>query len=452
MSISNLLGMSRQAMSAYQNAIDVTAQNVSNVSVEGYTRRRANVGAMLSGGGSNLNEFGAAEITRIQSDFVQRQLWEKNQILGKHESDEFITKQIEVLFNEPTDAGLSNTMTQFWNSWDDLSNDPENNTVRAIVKDKGEILSNTFRQVSNALNGLNQEIKTDIAANVSKINQLLKQIKTINEQVKDGGNHKLSDQRDVAITELSQLINIDVSVSENNTVNISTSGDVRVSLVRGNFINEIAIQSPRSVDGDRIELSFSEGGNMNSLNGGKLGSLVQIHNEKVPDYLGDLDSLAVALAEKVNEIHTSGYNLSNVTGINFFSDTVTGASDMLLNSAISADPTLIATSTFINQPGNADIARGIVNLQHETMLEKQTFSDFYNATISKVGSHAREAGFLADSQELVVQALANQRDSVSGVSIDEEMVNLVKYEQAYKAASRMVNVVNELYNSVLTLL
>jgi len=86
------------------------------------------------------------------------------------------------------------------------------------------------------------------------------------------------------------------------------------------------------------------------------------------------------------------------------------------------------------------------------MVGNQTFSDYYNATVSKVGSRAREADFLSNSQGLVVQSLENQRDSISGVSIDEEMVNLVKYEQAYRAATRMVSVVDELFQSVLTLI
>jgi len=355
MTISNLLGMSRVAMSAYQNAIDITAQNVANVNTEGYIRRRANVGAMIAGSGGSLSDVASEEISRMQSDFVQRQLWEKNQILGKHESDAFITKQIEALYNEPTAAGLADIMTQFWNSWDDLSNDPENNTVRAIVKDKGEILTNTVRQLSNALSGLKQEINSDISANVSKINQLLNEIKTVNEQVKGSNNHDLSDQRDLAITELSELINIKVTVSQNNTVNISTSGNNRVSLLTAGFINELSVQTSAASGDSQTQLAFSEGGNISSITGGKLGSLLQNHNTDIPEYSEELDALAIAIAEGVNSIHSGGYNVSNLTGVNFFSDTVTGASDFELNSSIVNDPTLIATSSAINQAGNADV-------------------------------------------------------------------------------------------------
>jgi len=451
MSISTIMGTSRIALSAYQTAIATTSQNISNVGNQDYVRRRADVGSLISpnkGYGYRQED----NIERIESGFIQRQLWYKNQYLGRYGTDELMYAQVETLFNEPSNAGLSSMMSEFWNSWNDLGNDPESNTARAIVKDKAVLLSNTFNQLSRDLTTMGSEVGDDISDTVAEVNRLLNDIRSLNEEMSGGYSYDLADSRDGAITKLSKLMNIEVTESTDHVVSITTGGNILVPLVNNNFINTLEARVPRFSDYETATVSFSEGGSVGAITGGTLGSLLDVQNDSIPAYLAELDKLAIAISTEVNAVHNTGYNLSDVTGIDFFDPNTTSAGTFSLNQDILDDTTLIASSTNPDEAGNGDIANTISNLQNGYYIDNLKYSDFYGTLISEVGSKVQEAGFLRSSQEMVVAAIQNQRDSISGVSLDEEMSNLIKYEQAYQAASRMIAVADELMQSVLNLI
>ncbi len=451
MSISNLMGSSRVALSAYQTAIATTSKNISNVGNPDYVRRRTDIGSLISpASGLGFNESDTIE--RVESGFIQRQLWYKNQFLGRYETDELIYSQVETLFNEPSNAGLASMMSEFWNSWNDLGNDPESSVARAIVKDKAVLLSNTFNQLSNDMNGMIREVGDDISDTVEQINKLLHEIRSINENMASNYSYDLADSRDGAITKLSTLMNIDVTENKDHIVSITTGGNILVPLVNNDFVNELEVRIPRFAETAAVTVSFSEGGSLGAITGGSLGSLLDVQNESIPAYLTDLDNLAVSMATEVNSIHKTGYNLANQTGNNFFNPETDGAGSFRVSDEIVDDPMLIATSSGPDEPGNGNIANAINELQNEYFLDNVKFSDFYNSLISDVGSKVQEANFLRISQEMVVSSIQNHRDSISGVSLDEEMTNLIKYEQAYQAASRMISVADELIQAVLNLL
>lgn len=451
MSISSLMGASRVALSAYQSAIETTARNISNVGNTDYVRRRTDVGALISpNGGLGFRE--QDHIDRLESGFIQRQLWNKNQHLGRHEADELIYSQIESVFNEPGSSGLSSMMSEFWNSWNDLANDPESNTARAMVKDKGILLSNTFVRLDSDLNNMQKEIGYDLEDTIKEINVLMNQIQSINEKVSTNYSYDLADARDAAISRLSQLINIDVTERSDHIVSISTSGNISVPLVNTSSINELNATIEAHAKYNTTNVSFSEGGSISSITGGKLGSLLEIYNSSIPDYSNEIDALATAIGTEVNDVHQLGYNLENGTGISFFDPEVSGASSLSVSTAIIYDPHLIATSSNPDESGNASIASRIADLQNVNLLRGEKFSDHYNSIVSKVGSKVQESSFLKDSQGIVIDSLKNRRDSISGVSLDEEMSNLVKYQQAYQAASRMISVADELIQSVMALI
>ncbi len=451
MSVSNIMGTSRIALSAYQTAISTTSKNISNVENPDYVRRRADLGSLISpASGLAFGEEG--NIDRMESGFIQRQLWYKTQFVGRHETDEMIYSQIETVFNEPTSSGLSSMMGEFWNSWNDLANDPESITARAIVKDKGVLLANTFNQLSIELQNMQREVGDDVGNTAEEVNNLLNEIKTINETMGATYSYDLADSRDAAISKLSKLININVTENSDHKVNITTGGNTLVPLISGNFINELEWHVPPFEENYSVELSFTEGGPSSAISGGSLGSLLEAQGSSIPSYMQQIDDLAVAISREVNAIHKDGYNLSDVTGLDFFNPDVSGAASMHVDDDIVDDPMLIATSDGAGEAGNGNIANTISDLQNDYAINGIKFTDYYNSMISEVGSKVQEASFLRSSQEMVVSSLQNHRDSISGVSLDEEMSNLIKYEQAYQAASRMISVADELIQTVLNLI
>ncbi|MDP8238188.1 MAG: flagellar hook-associated protein FlgK [Candidatus Hatepunaea meridiana] len=445
MSISNIYNLSKSALVSSRYAMNTTAKNIANINTEGYTRRRADLSRITAFGFNGQN---GENMLRIRQRFVESQLSYENQNLAKYHSDEMIMTQIEGVFGEPNESSLSNVLSEFWNAWNDLANDPESQHSRSLVRDKGIMLANTFNRLNKDLKNLQQQINTDIQNKATQVRQLTGQIHSINEQVGVNMSDDLLDQRDILVDELSTLINVNVRESDNGAITVSSGGQI---LISGSYLNELAVESSINDGLLNVELSLHDSNRLPNITSGEMGSLLEIHNGQIPDIIEKLDALAVSIAEQVNSVHSNGYNLNEMTGFNFFAANVSGADDFSVSREILEDPSLIATSSTIGTPGDGSIAQAISDIQFDSIVQGNTISDFYNTLISHIGNQVQEAQFLRKSQEMVVQSLQNQRDSVSGVSLDEELANLIEYEQAYQAAARMITSVDEMVQTILNM-
>ena len=453
MSLSNLLNISKAAMLAHQSAINTTARNIANVNTLGYRRRRVDISQLTSNSGymgfSRLNGvYGQEGVSLIRHQFVENQLRYEHQGLGRYQSDEMMLTQVEDIFSEPLDSGLANVMSEFWNSWSDLANDPTSQSAHSMVRDKGVLLANSFNRVHSELQDLQNQISMDVKDKTDQTNQMITQLADLNKQISSSLSDQLLDQRDQLLNELSTMINIDVAEQSNGTVSVAANGQV---LVSGNYKNLLAAEVISEDGSNHVKFSTENGSGVLDVSGGELGSLLNMANKNIPQYISKLDELARGLAERVNAVHSSGMNLDGVTGLSFFADDVSGAADMVVNSAILGDPSLIATGAASGTPGDGSIAQAISDIQNEEIVEGSTSGDFYHMLISRVGSQLQESSFLRSSQEMVVQSLENQRDSVSGVSLDEEMTMLLEFEKGYEASARLIATVDELMQTVINM-
>jgi len=450
MSISSMFNVTRRALTAHQSAMDTTAKNIANINTDGYKRRRASLSALdLYKNGSGSTGFTQGNMARIRQRFVENQLSYENQNLGKHKMDNMIMTQVENILGEPSESGLINVISEFWNSWNELANDPESQYARTIVHDKGVVLAGTFNRIHSDLTRLNQQINNDIHEKATQVNQIINQIKSVNKQVSVNYSDDLMDQRDLLITKLTSLINIDTRESPGGGITISTGGQV---LVSNEYINELTVSNSTENGVSITDIRLSDGNHPININSGELGSLIEISNTNIPDYIDRLNTLARSVAEQVNVIHSKGYSLDGATGINFFSDSVTDAGDFKVSDDVLNHSSVIASAESLDKPGDGSIAQDIFDLQFYQFVQGNTVFDFHNSTVGQIGSKVQESGFLSRSAEMVVQNLQNQRDSVSGVSLDEEMTNLMKHEQAYQAAARMVATVDDLMQTILNML
>jgi len=453
MSLLKLLNISKQGLLAQQRAIDITANNIANVNTRGYRRRQVDLTDLTSSnsflGFSQLNGlYTQGDALHIRQRFVEHQLNLEYQNLGRYEMDENTLTQVENIFGEPQDSALSNVMSQFWNSWSDLSNDPQNTTARGNVKDKGVQLASTFNRIHSDLTTLNNQMVENIQNKTGEINQLLNQIQSINESISTAGSLELVDQRDTVLNELSGLINMEVNEDANGSMIVSTGGHV---LLHGNFINHVSVDITSDQDLASVEMRLSSGNQKLEITSGELGSMLTVTSNDIPVYLEQLDELAVEISRAVNDVHITGFNLDGVTGNNFFDADMTGAGDMAVDSGIMANADLIATASSMDAEGDGSIALEISDLQSESFVGGTTASDFYNAIMGKIGNSVQEAGFMRNNQEMLVQSLQNQRDSASGVSLDEEMTRLIEFERGYEAAARMISVIDELMTTTINM-
>jgi len=455
--ISRILGIARRALQAHQSAMNVASNNIANVNTEGYSRRRIELSAGRSIAtpqgvlGSGVNIQG---IERIRSSFIDQQLLNERPNFYQYEFKSTALNFIEDIFGEPSDFGLTRNMEDFFDSFHDLANDPESATARILVREKAVNLKNGFKRINRQLTDYRQQLNTELGEKVKEVNRLTSQIANLNEKIVSeevGGDsaNDLRDKRSLLLDKLSKLVDVKTIENASGGINVIVGGR---HLVVDTQAQELAL-SVESATAIGPKVVFKNGGQVAGITNGSIKGILDIRDTQVADYLDQLDKLAVNIAQKINTIHSTGYNLDGITGTDLFDANVTGAADFELNPAIIADANLIAASDALNEPGNNNIALSLANLQGSLVMNDGdfTFSDFYNSLISSIGSQAQGSNFFRDSFAITVEKLEYNRESVSGVSLDEEMVNLIEAQQAFTAASRIVTTVDEMMQTILNM-
>jgi len=446
MPVSNIFEVGKRSLLAYQSAIQTTAGNISNSNNENYARRKAEISQMIAGF-SSLG-FSTEQSTRMRQRFAEHQLWQENQDLNHYQTSNTLLSQIEDIYAEDTESGITSLLTQFWNSWNDLANDPESDYARVLVKDKGLLLTNAFSRMHRDLRQMQGQIRPEVDVRVTEINQILNQLSTINQKLRYEESSDLLDTRDQLIKSLSDELNIKVREKDTGEVSIYVDGYL---LVADDTINTLRT-GIETVDGEnQIKIYFGDSDKTVNMGSGTLQGLLNTHNQEIPDHLDRLDQLAVHLAESVNELHVTGENPTGTTNISFFAASVSGAADFKLNDAILHNLSLIATRLPAESEGSGGIAQSISDLQYNKGLNGSTDLEYFHGMLTELGNKIQETGFLEQSQRLIVEQLQNQKEAISGVSLDEEMTRLVQYEQAYQAAAKIINTVDEMVDTILSL-
>ncbi len=451
--LSLILETARRALMSQQIGINVTSHNISNASTEGYSRQRVSFAAtpaLWERYGYLGTGVEAQSIGRLRDSYLDGQIRYSNGTSSAATTQQGVLSQVEASFNEPSDAGLSSMLTQFFNSWQTLSTHPEDSSSRNSVIQDGTLLAQSFQRLHTELTQTHDSLNDDISTKIASINQLTAQIGDLNSQIINaaaagGDPSDLQDQRDLKLDDLSKLANISVVKDSGGAALVSIGGMTLTS--RSGAIAIAAQQVGGTMQivtaTDKIQLSVT---------GGELGGDLTLFNTTLPGYLSKLDQLAGALIDRVNALHSGGYGLGTPpsTGVNFFSGT--GAADISVDSAVASDPNLVAASKD-GSPGDNSIALSIANAANDKILNGNTVtaSQFYSALASGVGSDINSVEGTANAQQLVLTQLENQRTSVSGVSLDEEMTNLIQYQRAYDAAARLVNTANEMMQTVITM-
>jgi flagellar hook-associated protein 1 FlgK len=444
MPISSIFELGKRSLLTYQSAIHTTSGNISNVNNENYARRRTNLRDLTSG----LNGVGytAEKSQRMRQVFAERQLHREYQSLGKYETNEMLLSHLENIYAEDTESGLSSALNEFWQSWNELSKEPESQFARNIVKDKAVALSNTFTRINSELERLRETLVPEIKERVNLINDKLNQLNQVNHQIRTGGLHEMLDERDRLTMELSQMINIEINEKSNGEISVFSEGIV---LVSDSIVNEIEAEFTSANGKQRVAVKVANLNKELRVSGGELNGPVDAFNIYIDEHNKNIDQLAASIAKSVNDVHLIGENLSGTTGVHFFDHTVTGAADFRVSNAVLNDSSLIATRAAGEGEGSGSVAQKIFNVQFAKIINNNAAGDYYHNILSSLGSSVSELKTLSESQELVVNHIKNQRDAVVAVSLDEEMTRLIQYEQSYTAASKIINTVDEMMQTIL---
>jgi len=439
--------IARRAIQAQQTALTVAGHNIANANTPGYSRQMAvmqTTSPLPSGGGPGQEGTGVTirEIKRIRDSFIDARIQNELQKGGRWKSRAEILEQIELLFNEPSDFGIRASLDGFWRAMQDLSVSPNNDAVRATVTERAKGLCESIRHTRWSLVSYTKDINSSIRVDVGEVNALGARIAELNNQISISKNlgeqpNDLLDRRNLLIEELAELINIDIVSRDQDTVAVYVGG---IALVDGLENREMNIIGGNS--DDEFVIRWGHTGIDVNITGGRLKGLIELRDNDLAHYLQSLDAIAATLIDRTNQVHRSGYGLDGNTDRDFF--TGTGADDISVAQPVVNNLALIAASAS-GEAGDGENAMRMAQVQHELLMlgGTATIGGFYNATITELGVAARKAMQASDNEEVLIGHLKNLQESVAGVSLDEEMANMIRFQHAYNAAARFLTAMDE---------
>ncbi len=471
----------RRAVHAQQKGVQVTGQNIANANTEGYHRQAVLMKALVPPAAPGVETppgYGVKvnDIIRVRSGFYEDQMMKSLTALNYWERMEQTYSGIEVIFQEPDETGINVALNEFFDAWQELSVNPENYAVRLGLLEQANSLTGLVRDIYGRLTELKFDVRKELDATLTEINSLAAEVAELNGKISylqamKQKSNELLDQRDLCLQELSELINIRVNERADGSIEVLAGGHI---LLHDDHVFKLKIEEETEEGNGILQLSVqNEMGTKLSIQDGDgaIAGMLQSYNEVFPQYQGDLDELVYALIEEVNNLHREGYGLDGTGKRNFFETYNTeneenpAPSDKLgiaAKFAVSADLTIgnIAASSsvvkeegddeLIAAPGDGSVALKIARLREALTMEKEenkgtaTFSDFFRGVIANLGVEGRETQRMSVSLENVRDRIQERQEAVSGVSLDDEMLNMIQYQHAYNAAARFLNVLDEM--------
>ena len=455
--ISGGISVALQAVLTQSQVMEITQHNVANASTPGYRRQSAiltsTAPASFNGaeyGMSAGQKGGGVSVDRIQRfnlEFFDGRYRSVSAETSNWESQSSILSQLEPTLAETTADGLLPKLDQFFSSWQALSDDPTNVSQRAIVLDDASSLANAFTRRTSQISQMRGDQNLSVISQVDQINSLADQVAQLNGQI----SHVLSvgqqpndlmDKRDLALDQLSQLTGSVSFNQKNGEVMVSIGGNV---LVVGHETIKLHTQD-NDTDSSVVDVYIGDNVKLSPPSGTLKGTL-EVRDRILVDQQNGLNTLAAGLITQVNALHKPGFGLNNATNLDFFSgtDALTIAVNPLLNA------NSIATSSGTGLPGNNDVALAISALKTTKGMSTgtATLNEFYGIQISDLALKTKRAADNSYQYGLVEKALSDQRESVAGVSLDEEAATMAKTQKAYQAAARVLTAYDEMLDTVI---
>jgi flagellar hook-associated protein 1 FlgK len=459
--INTMMSLAGQALLTQQQAINVTSHNIANVNTPGYSRQQlimttntpldSSIGPMGTG-------VSADAIERVYDRYLSAQINNESQGLGRWDAQKDAVQMLEMIFNETNGSGLNQAMSEFWNAWQSLASDPDGTTERQVLVTVSQVLATTFNQLNADLSQSRQDLDLIVQGTVADINRLSGQLVDLNAKIISSEAGSLSandyrDQRELVLSELAEMIDINSFEDATGAVSVSVANGLPLVIASQNY----QLSTETNLAGLEEVVWVDNDGNPTNINaavsGGKLKGLLEVRDVIISDYMTRLDTLAGNILTDVNLLHQSGFDLNGTGGEAFFVGTGTAA-DLEVNPNIVADTDLIAAAAEATTvPGDSRNAIEIANLQYElNMGGTQSYNDYYGSLVRDVGNEVLKSKAYYNHQSDMMVQLENQREAVSGVSLDEEMINLIKFQNAYAAAAKMITTADEMMQTVLQMI
>ncbi len=460
------LNMAGQSLQTQMAGIEVTGQNLSNVNTTGYTRQAVDIETspdITTGIGPEGTGAEAVSIQQITNQLLNNQIQSQQSTNGYWNSQQSALQSVQDDLNEflsnttsnsgstVTSSGLSTLLSNFFNDAQAVATSPTSMSARQAVISDAQTLASAFNQMSSEFGQATSNLNTSLSTDVDSANQLLSNIATLNSQISlaefgGGQPNDLIDQQRQDLQNLAQLTNITTTAGTNGAVNVSIGGQ---SLVQGNQVVD-TLQTYDPGNGNLL-VKTATGGVPLTLTGGSMQGTIDARDGTLATLETGVNNLASSVITLVNNVYSTGYGLDSTTGSAFF--TGTDASTIGVNPSLINDPSLFQASGFASATGDNSVALQLAQLGQNAWasLDNQTYSGYYNQVVGSFGDAEQHANNEVSNQTAVMNMLTNQQASVSGVSIDQEMTNLLGFQQAYEASAELVTTINKLFGDTLAM-
>jgi len=500
------LNIALRGLYASQRSIYVVDHNISNADTEGYSRQvssqtasaplRASRGTGMIGTGVDTTS-----VNRIRDVFLDKRYWKQNSSYGEWSVKSASLSELESIMNETSEYGLNGMLSAFSSALEELCKNPESAETRTVLRQNAESLCLYLNNSAATFAEFREDYNQCVKIKVNEINSYAKQIRDLNEQIYKAElngtiANDLRDKRDLLVDKLSKIVDVEVNEVVAGTLP-NGKEDIRfqVTINGQNLVNHFQTNelecyeiNDGSINNGMYGIRWEKTGNEFKVESGELKAYLDLRDgngedgdyKGIPYYMNMLDTFARTLAKAFNEGiyadgtkhcngHADGYGLDGDTGIRFFTygnmsseefmlsggDTESiyaniNASNISISSDIKEDAGKIAAASSAGGVGNAENAYILLGIFSDSHVFNEGMpEDYINTLVSNMGINSDYASRLSENHESILNSINNSRISVSGVSLDEETTNLIRYQQTYNAASKLISVLDELLDTTI---
>lgn len=450
------LGIAASSLDAANTAIAVTSQNIANANTPGYVSESAQMAAIPGGGLLGVGDgVQVTDIAQANNALLASNNWQAQGALANLSSLQQVATGIENVFPLGTgtvgsstgvaDTSIAGQLANFWSAWDGIASSPSSLAPRTQVVDMAQGLVSTLNQSATQLTQLSSNTVQQLGDQVSQVNALLTQASNLNQAIvrTEGAGasaNQLVDQLNNVVGQLAQLVGANAQTQPNGTVDVTVGGITLVQGSQADTLNE-------SVSGGTASITAQPGGVTVPISGGSVAGLLLGINQYIPQYQNTLNGVANALATTVNNQLAAGYTASGVSGATEPLFVGSGAAGIAVNSAVAADPTLLAAATTTGPAAANDGSNA------QAMAELGTVPTGPDAAYQNLVQGIGTLTQGINSQVASQTAVANQADqalqAVSGVDQNTQLTDLLQFQQVYQASAKLLSIVDSTVQSLL---
>jgi flagellar hook-associated protein 1 FlgK len=447
-----LFEISKSGLRTAERALSVTSNNIVNANTPGYTRQRVEqspIGMQKSNFHAGLG-VNIVDVSRLRNSMNDVLMNEKRQEMAFMQEKARVFEQLEASMATDTGGDLDLRISRLFDAFSALSADPQDLSVRNNLISEATQLTAKLGDIDRAIKRTSELTMSSAIQTVNSVNTLLADIENLNKSIKLAqakGNEDMAglDQRVQKLSELSVLVDFDTNITDTGAVEIQIGGIKVLDENKASFLK------PDINDVDKVFRIRLPNGKTVNATGGKLGAEIEMYEKNIPDINKNLDQIAESLVKAFNNIHIQGYGLEDDTARNFFNPDNISASEIQVNNAILNNHNHIAASSVNGEAGNGELAAMLADMRNLPVLNGRKLVDSAVSLISSPGSTLSNLRSQMETREAEINMLNIQQEREAGVNIDEELSQMIKFQNAYQAAARVMSTAQQMYDTLINI-